>query len=342
MPQSAEAMRTDNFVDKKAEKELCGQQKLSGERSEPTLQECPDCKGSGKTDGGDECPVCKGEGKIPVPGEANLSEDSKKVKADLEKTQVKEKKADEAIEKAEDSAIAQLDDDGSVEEMAEQFHQQGKALCEKLSGKTGAPMVRQHMAATHKLLSPILEKMQAKGEPAKMSETTQAQNPDFIKLAERLAAVEAKSQQDTIELARLREEKQRNDVVKLTEKWFPRQGEEGFRCKSGDRNKVVDLLMELSAIDGRENERLIQLSEGAAVPEDKQSKLVARVVALVESIPEPRLLNLSSKAVSDLDPEADIKDESSRMAAETRRLSETEKIPFAHAARKLNDARKRR
>ena len=360
MPQSAEALRQEKFLSGEGGKPANEREKVVGKAGEldkgkpegkpeelagATQQPCPDCEGSGKADN-KTCALCNGSGEIPEPGAANLSDDPSKVKAELEAIQKKEAAekakthaAHEKIEGEENGAIAKLDDgnDASAEQMAEAFHAQGKALCEKLSGKTGAPMVRQHMAATHKLLGPILEKM--KGEPAQMSETA-ATHPEFVKLAERLQAVEDEGKRLKSENAKLHEKERRNEIVKLTEGWFPRPGEEGFRCKSGDRVKVRDLLMELSALDTTQNEQLIKLSEGAAVPEDRKSKLVSRVVALVESIPEPRLLNLTGRAVSELDPEHDITDDRSRMTEEAHRLSETDKIPFAQAARKVATRKK--
>ena len=315
MAQTAEAMRTAPFADDK--------QKLAG----TTQQACPECDGSGKTDGDAACPECKGTGKIDVPA-TSLSDAPKPKKP-------------EALDDDGGGADA-MSDDASAEALAENYKAAGEKLAECLKGQTGTPMVRQHMAASHKLMNPILEKMKAKGEPAKMSDTETVQNPDFVKLHERLLAEEEKNRQNTIELSRLRTEKQRDGVVKLTESWFPRQGEAGFRCKSGDRAQIVDLLMELSAVDNRENEQLVKLSEGATVPDDKRSKLMHRVIALVENIPEPLVLNLSSKAVGLLDSEQDLTDERTRMAVETHKLSATENVPFHVAARNNAGKAKRR
>jgi hypothetical protein len=135
--------------------------------------------------------------------------------------------------------------------------------------------------------------------------------------------------------AGLQRDKRQENLVKLTETWFPRPNAAGFRCAGTTRAKVTDLLMALSDADEVRNEQLIQLSGNATLAEDKKSKLLDGVMALVNNIPEPDILNLSGHTLSQLDPEADITDEPTRLREETVRLSEKEKIPFTQAAKRI-------
>lgn len=266
------------------------------------METCSGCSGAGKLEDGTSCKSCGGKGEVP-----------------------------------------------NVESLAEQFHGAAKSLCDKMRGQTGAPMVRQHLAATAKLMEPLMKKM--RGGPQQMSDTdangtameptsiaVPAPNPEVMKLAERLKEVEEQRKRDAAELSQLREDKRRNAVVRLSEGWFPRKGEEGFRFKSGDRDKVTSFLMKLSSVDEQRNDQLIQLSENGAVDEGQKSRLLSEFQDLVNSIPEPRVLNLTSQALSEGDSEQPL-DAREVLRREAMQLSEAEKIPVHTAMRRVNARR---
>jgi len=163
-------------------------------------------------------------------------------------------------------------------------------------------------------------------------------NQDVMKLAERLKEVEEQRKRDAAELAQLREDKRRNAVVRLSEGWFPRSGEEGFRFKSGDRDKVTSFLMKLSSVDEQRNDQLIQLSENGAVDEGQKSRLLSEFQDLVNSIPEPKVLNLTSHARPD-DPERPL-DPREQLRLAAHELSEKEGIRFDEATRRIGARRR--
>lgn len=295
---------------------------------------CPECDGKGKVKG-KKCLACGGSGK----------------------------KEDEAIAAADDGGDDAVDlmddaDEEDVEALAEQYRSIGGKLAKALKNKRGAPTARAHIKATHELMGPVVSAIaghkKAKEEPKEMAGTkddaaiqtggsgaqeyadqVKALSAQLAELKEREKEQVAINARRDAELAILRRKSVRDDMMRLTESWGPRKGEQGFRIRASEREKIADYMVALAEADGRENERVMRLTGKDALEDGNRSKLLDGFKAIMEALPEHRLhLTAQGRPATDDEGELNLA-EDEKLHRATLKLAEEKNIPYHEAAMKV-------
>lgn len=185
-------------------------------------------------------------------------------------------------------------DSMSAESLAEHLKKIAKKLAEKTKGTKGAPMVRQHLKATHELMKPVLDRLDAKNtkEETKMSEIQAASAEVVQTLTDNYRQLADKHESQARELAELREERRHAQAVALAEKLFPRKGFDTFKLPADEnlKTRVIHLFEHLSTLHGENG--LVKLSEG------KTANAAQELMEILNSIPDTKLHGKADAGVS--------------------------------------------